>query len=247
MNKKITNKNKEKILFVIPAYNEEKNIKKVILDINENVPEADIVVINDCSTDRTKEIVENENVILLTTPFNMRYAKAVQTGLKFASQNNYDYVVQFDGDGQHLAKEAKKLIEEAIKTDADIVIGSRFLQKTDYKHPFFRRIGTKIFSFLIKILCNKKITDPTSGLQCLNKKVINLYSKMGAYPEFPDANLLIEMLFDGYNIREIPVIMKENSTGQSMHSGIIKPIKYMIKVFYSIFIVTIRHIFRRKK
>lgn len=247
MNKRSTDKDRKKILFVIPAYNEEKNIKNVILDIKKNVPDSDIVVINDCSTDKTKEIVESENVILLTTPFNMRYAKAVQTGLKFANQNDYDYVVQFDGDGQHLAVEAKKLIDEAMKNKTDIVIGSRFLEKTDYKHPFFRKVGTKVFSCLIKILCNKKITDPTSGLQCLNRRVVSLYSKMGVYPEFPDANLLIEMIFNGYNIKEVPVIMKENNTGQSMHSGIIKPIKYMIKVFYSIFIVTIRYVFGRKK
>lgn len=238
---------KQKILFVIPAYNEEKNIKNVISDINKNVPNADIVIINDCSTDKTKEIIEKENVILLNTPFNMRYAMAVQTGLKYASYNDYDYVIQFDGDGQHLASEAKKLINEMEKTNADIIIGSRFLEKTNYKHPLFRKIGTNIFSFLIKILCKKKITDPTSGLQCLNKKVIALYSKIGKYPEFPDANLIIEMLYSGYDIREISVIMKENNTGQSMHGGIIKPIKYMIKVIYSIFIVFIRRCFRRKK
>lgn len=239
-------KNK-KILFVIPAYNEEKNIKNVISDINKNVPSADIVVINDCSTDKTKEIVSKENVILLNSVFNMRYAMAVQTGLKYASYNNYDYVIQFDGDGQHLASEAKKLIDEMKKTNADIIIGSRFLEKTDYKHPLFRKIGTKIFSWLIKVLCRKKITDPTSGLQCLNKNVIDLYSKIGKYPEFPDANLVIEMLYNGYDIREISVVMKENNTGQSMHGGIIKPIKYMIKVFYSIFIIFIRHAFRRSK
>lgn len=233
---------KKKILFVIPAHNEEKNIKSVILDIKNNVANADIVVVNDWSTDKTKEIVAKEDVILLNMPFNVGYAMAVQAGIKYAYYNDYDYVIQFDGDGQHLASEAKKIIDKAIETNADIVIGSRFLKPTDYNHPLFRKIGTKVFSLIIKWFCKKKITDPTSGFQCLNKKVIKKYSRMQGYPEFPDANLIIEMILSGYEIVEESVIMKENNTGVSMHGGIIKPLKYVIKMFYTIAFILFRHL-----
>lgn len=231
-----------KVLIVIPAYNEEKNIQKVLEEIKRDIDFADVVVINDCSKDNTKKVVEANGVKCIDGIFNMRYAWAVQTGLKYAYQNNYDYVIQFDADGQHIAKEAIKLLETAEKEKLDIVIGSRYLTDMGYPCPFFRRLGTKIFSLLIKIFCKDNIKDPLSGFQCLNKKVIARYSKMGAYPEFPDANLVIEMLMNGYKIKEVPVKMRIREEGESMHGGIIKPIKYMINMFYTIIFIVIQNI-----
>ena len=204
------------------------------------MPEADIVVTNDYSNDNTRKIVEELNVPCLNVPFNMGYAMAVQTGIKYAYKNDYDYVIQFDADGQHLASEAKKLIKRREETNANIIIGSRFIEKTEYKHPFFRKIGTKLFQIIIKIFCHKNITDPTSGFQLLDRTVIEKYATNGNYPEFPDANLVIEMLLNGYRIEEVSVKMKENDEGKSMHGGIIKPIKYMINVMYNIMFILIR-------
>lgn len=230
---------KDKVLIVIPAYNEAENIEKVLNEIKKDVSYADILVINDCSKDNTKEIVEKNNVKCITGVFNLRYAWACQTGIKYAYQNGYDYVITMDADGQHIAKEAAKLYEAAVKGKADIVIGSRYLIDTGYPCPFFRRIGTKIFEIIIKIFCHKKIADPTSGFQCINKKVIKRYAGIGGYPEFPDANLIIEMLLSGYKITEVPVKMRLRESGESMHGGIIKPIKYMINMFYTIFFILI--------
>ncbi len=239
---------KEKVLFVIPAYNEADNIQKVLDEIKREVDFADILVINDCSTDQTREIVLKNKVRCIDGIFNMHYAWAIQTGIKYAYQNNYDYVIQFDADGQHIAKEAIKLLESARKTEADIVIGSRYLKDLGYPCPFFRRLGTKIFAWFIQIFCHQKIKDPLSGFQCLNKKVIKKYSKMGEYPEFPDANLVIEMIMNGYKIVEVPVEMRLRENGESMHGGIVKPIKYMINMFYTIFFIIIQNIgWRRKK
>lgn len=231
---------KSKVLFVIPAYNEEESIEKVIKEIKQDVPFADILVVNDCSKDNTEKIVRENNVKCINNVFNMRYAMAVQTGIKYASKNDYDYVIQFDADGQHIAKEAIKLYEHIVESEADIVIGSRYLENTGYPCPFMRRVGTKIFEILIRIFCKTKIADPLSGFQCLNKRVIKRYAKMGNYPEFPDANLIIEMLRLGYKIEEIPVKMRLRDAGVSMHSGIIKPIKYMIEMFYSIVFILIQ-------
>lgn len=247
MNKKITNKNKEKILFVIPAYNEEENIKKVLDEIKKDASFADIVVVNDGSKDSTSSIVKENDITCIDMIYNVGYAMAVQTGIKYAYQNNYDYVIQFDADGQHIAKEALKLLEEAKKGNYDIVIGSRYLENTGYPCPFFRRLGTRLFEWLIKLFCHKKIADPLSGFQCLNKKVIKLYAKKGEYPEYPDANLVIEMLYKGYTIKEVPVKMRLRETGESMHGGIIKPIKYMISMFYTIVLIVIKNIGGRRK
>ena len=236
-----------KVLFVIPAYNEEANIENVIKEIKKDVKSADILIINDCSTDNTKKIIENNNVKCITGIFNLKYAWAVQTGIKYAYQNDYDYVIQFDADGQHIAKEAEKLLNEMKKSNVDIVIGSRFLKDTGYKHPFFRKVGTKLFTLIIKIFCKQEITDPTSGFQCLNKKVIEYYSKMGNYPEYPDANLIIDVLLKGFTIKEISVKMRLREAGDSMHGGIIKPIKYMINMIYTITVILIINAMRGRK
>lgn len=238
---------KDKILFVIPAYNESENIGMVLDEIRNEVSYADILVINDCSTDNTYEIVKSKNVSCITNIFNMRYAMAVQTGIKYANDNDYDYVIQFDADGQHIASEAIKLYQEMKKGDYDIVIGSRYLKDMGYACPLFRRIGTKIFELIIRIFCKERIADPLSGFQCLNKRTIKKYSKMGNYPEYPDANLVIEMLKLGYKIKEVPVKMRLRESGESMHGGIIKPIKYMIEMMYSIVFVLIQTTMKKER
>jgi len=238
--------NSDSILFVIPAFNEEKNIRKPVADIKANFESASIVVVDDCSTDSTVQVLQELGVNYISLPVNLGYSGAVQTGILYAKRKNYDYVIQFDGDGQHLACEAYKLYEAIKSTGANIVIGSRFLDKTDYKHPFFRKIGTGLFSLIIKILTGKKITDPTSGFQILDKKTIAKYSEPGEYPEFPDANLIAKVIIEGFIVSEVSCKMAERTDGVSMHAGIIKPIKYAIKCTYSLLLIGIFKIFRRK-
>jgi len=236
-----------KTLTIIPAYNESENIQKVLDELKKDFPETDILVINDCSKDNTKQIVESNNVNCITTAFNLHYAYAVQTGIKYAKKYDYDYCLMFDGDGQHIAKEAKKLLDKIKEKNCDIVIGSRYLEKGNYKSPKLRKIGTNFFIWLIKLSCHVKISDPLSGFQVINKRVIDKYSRMGEYPEFPDANLIIEMLLDGYSIEEVSVKMRNREFGESMHGGIIKPIKYMIEMLYTIVILILNKLFGRRK
>ncbi|MBC3796741.1 glycosyltransferase family 2 protein [Acetobacterium tundrae] len=227
-----------KVLMIIPAYNEAMNLENVVEDINSNFKEADILFVNDCSKDNTLEVIKKiENVEYVDLPINLGYSYAVQTGLKYAVEYGYDYLIQFDGDGQHLASEAKKMYKYALEKNIGVVIGSRFLKETSYSHSFFRKVGTGLFQKIIKMLTGKKISDPTSGLQVIKRDVFLPLSKMYGYPEFPDANLLIQLIYQGVTIGEIPVEMKNREFGESMHGGIIKPIKYMIKMFYYIIIV----------
>ena len=236
-----------KVLFIVPAYNEEENIKKVLAEINKEADFADILVVNDASKDNTGKIVRDYKIKCIDMIYNVGYAMALQTGLKYAYQNDYDYVIQFDADGQHIASEAVKLLKEMKKGNYDIVIGSRYLEDTGYPCPFFRRIGTKMFEILIRIFCHKKIADSLSGFQCLNRRVIELYSKKGGYPEYPDANLVIDMLYKGYEIKEVPVRMRLREAGESMHGGVIKPIKYMFSMMYTIVLIVIKNIGGRRK
>lgn len=240
-------KDNSKVLVVIPAYNEAQNIQKVFDELKRDLSYADVLVINDCSKDNTKEIAEKNGIKCITTVFNFRYARAVQTGIKYAYKNNYDYVIQLDGDGQHIPKEADKLVKKMKETGADIVIGSRYLEKGNYNAPFFRKIGTSFFAFLIKVACRQKISDPLSGFQVLNRKVIEKYSKIGEYPEYPDANLVIDMILQGYKVEEVSIKMRNREFGESMHGGIIKPIKYMLLMFYNVLVIMLNNIGRRRK
>ncbi|KAA8785648.1 glycosyltransferase family 2 protein [Paenibacillus amylolyticus] len=230
-----------KTLIIIPAYNEEKNILKVLQEVKEDLVGADILVIDDCSKDRTREVVQNvKGVNLISLPVNLGYSGALQTGFKFAVENSYDIVIQFDGDGQHIASEAKALINVLIEENADIVIGSRFKKENDYNHSFFRKMGTNFFKVIIRSVCKVDITDPTSGFQVLRKSVFQNYALMNNYPEYPDANLIIDMLLRGFRVSEYQVRMRNREFGESMHSGIIKPVKYMIKMFYAIVFVLLK-------
>jgi len=236
----------DRILFVIPVYNEEKNIRKPVDDIRAVFNDVDIIAVNDCSEDNTVQVLQELEIEHLCLPVNLGYSGAVQTGIKYAKRNDYDYVIKFDGDGQHLASEALKLYHKVKETGANIVIGSRFLENTGYKHPFFRKLGTRLFSSIIKLLTRKKITDPTSGLQIIDRSVIEIYSQPGQYPEFPDANLITKMILDGYRVEEVSCKMAERTDGVSMHAGVIKPMLYMVKSIYSLLLIGINRLFRRK-
>ena len=237
----------DRVLVIIPAYNESENIQKVLDEIKKDIDFADILVINDCSKDNTLDIVKKNGVSYISNVYNMKYALSIQTGIKYAKEEEYDYVIQMDADGQHIAKEALKLYQECKKSNVDIVIGSRYLIDLGYPCPLFRKIGTKFFSGMIRLFCHKKIKDPLSGFQCLNKKVINKYASLGGYPEYPDANLIIEMLLAGYKIKEVPTKMRLREAGESMHGGIIKPIKYMFEMFYTCIVIAIKNAGKRSK
>lgn len=231
----------KELLIIIPVYNEEMNIIKVINEINRDIDNVDILVVNDCSIDSTESILIEKNINYINTPFNMGYSAAVQTGFKYAYEKGYEYVAQFDGDGQHIASELKKMYKLIKKDNVDIVIGSRFVEDISYKDSIMKKIAIKLFEKIIKIACVTNITDPTSGLQILNRNVFSRYAKMNNYPEYPDANLVIEMILLGYRIEEISVNMREREYGESMHAGILKPFFYMFRMMYSIFVILVKY------
>lgn len=220
-----------KVLIVIPAYNEALNIEKTVLDVTENT-NYDYVVINDCSKDNTKEVCEKNNFNMLSLPINGGLTSAIQIGMRYAYENDYDIAIQFDGDGQHQAKYLIKLVEKIEKKEADIVIGSRFVEK---KKPLkARMLGSNLIQAAIKLTTLKTIKDPTSGMRAYNKEAImELYSNKSLTPE-PDT--LVYMIKKGFKIKEIQVEMKDREFGESY----LKPLKaatYMINMILSIFFI----------
>lgn len=234
-------------LIIIPAYNEEFTIGKLLDSILQNGYEeiADILVINDKSKDNTKAIVEGygNEVTLISHMFNMGYGAALKTGYVYATKYKYKYVIQLDGDGQHGIDNIHNLYQKIRRVDApDIIIGSRFMEDSiTFKISGLKKIAIYFFRFLIKTFTNTKITDPTSGLQALNSNAFSYYADFINFDlRYPDANMIIKMLLLGYKIEEIPSIMYERTSGESIHSGL-KPIVYMVLMMLSTLTVILQY------
>lgn len=223
-----------KKLVIIPAYNEEGNLENTIKDICENAPDFDYVIINDCSTDDTLDLCRRKGYSYLNLPVNLGIGGAVQTGYRYAYYRGYDIAVQFDGDGQHDASYLGTMADELVHSDADMVIGSRFIEKEGFQSSALRRVGIVYFTFLIKLLTGKTITDPTSGMRMVNRKLLKKFTE--DYPkDYPEPESVVAILAQKYKVKEIPVVMKERMEGESSIS-FRKSIYYMIKVSFAILI-----------
>lgn len=223
-----------KKLIIIPAYNEEKNIVRVIANIKEHLPEYDYVIINDGSKDDTLKICKENNFNVIDLPVNLGIGGAVQTGYKYAFLNGYDFAIQIDGDGQHNSDEVERLLEYLIESKSNLVIGSRFIKNQGFQSTFFRRVGINYFSRLIKLLTGKLVTDPTSGFRMCDKKVIELFAKN--YPtDYPEPESIVTIIKKGLNVNEIDVLMNEREGGVSSIGGV-KAVYYMVKVTLAIIV-----------
>lgn len=225
----------KKILLIIPAYNEEKNILNTINQIKTK-DNLDYIVINDGSKDNTLKILKENNIKHIDLITNLGIGGAVQTGYKYAYKENYDIAVQFDGDGQHDINYVEKICAPIVKGECDICIGSRYLDNTTsaFKSTFMRRLGKNIISIILKICIKKKITDPTSGFRAVNQNVIKTFAE--EYPtDYPEPESIVTVIKEDYKISEVPVNMNERTEGKSSINAW-KSINYMLKVSMAIII-----------
>jgi len=223
-----------KILIIIPAYNEEECLPGVMQDLRSHAPDADILVVDDGSRDRTAEVARQTGVKVASLPYNLGIGGAMQTGFQYARNNGYDIAIQFDGDGQHMAAEIEILLDPLQKGRADIVIGSRFLKRGDYRPSFFRRIGISIFSTVLSAIMGMPVTDTTSGFRAVNSRVIEFFARV--YPEdYPEVESLVLLHRAGMTIAEVPVRMRDRTGGRSSITPI-RSVYYMIKVLLAVFV-----------
>lgn len=218
-----------KVLVIIPAYNEEENILRVVRQLEAANTGCDYVVINDCSKDNTPKILDENKINHIDLPVNLGLTGAVQTGYKYAYENNYDAAIQFDGDGQHLPEYIPSLVKE-IENGYDIVIGSRFVDEK--KHMSARMLGSRLITAMIKLTTGQKINDPTSGMRIINRKLIKDYAyELNRKPE-PDT--LAYQMKKGFRVKEIQVKMEDRVAGTSIYAGIGSSIQYMLRVLVTI-------------
>lgn len=227
-----------KKLVIIPAYNESESIKETVKDIERKAIGFDYVVINDCSKDDTLNILKKSNLNYIDLPINLGIGGAVQTGYRYAYENDYDMAVQVDGDGQHDATFLNEMASVLENEQLDMVIGSRFIEKKGFQSSILRRFGIKYFTGLIKCVTGKKITDPTSGLRLIGKDVIAIFAE--EYPkDYPEPESVVRILRKNKNVKEIPVVMRERQGGVSSINPM-KSVYYMIKVSLAILVEGIR-------
>jgi len=215
--------------------------------VSREAPGADIVVVDDASSDKTAAVARAAGAKVLALPFNTGYGVALQTGFKYAYKHSYDYAVQMDCDGQHDPASIRDLLGAVQGDDADVVIGSRFMGRGDYRAPLLRRLGMKFFGTLASLLLRRRITDPTSGFQALNRHGIR-FNSSDYYPvDFPDADYIIMLHRAGLKVKEIPVAMHPSPPSKrSMHSGW-RPVYYVFDMLLSMFVVLLRrHEFKRE-
>lgn len=219
-----------KILIIIPAYNEEENIIRVVDDLIENYPQYDYVVINDGSSDSTAKICRENGYNLIDLPINLGLAGAFQTGVKYGYEQGYDAVLQYDGDGQHQAKYIDKMVQAMEERNADIVIGSRFIEKK--KPNSLRMLGARILKYSIKFTTGQGIADPTSGMRLIHKKMLKEFAYLMNYGPEPDT--VAYLMRNGAKVVEVQVEMSERIAGES-YLNLKNSIMYMFRMCASIF------------
>ena len=236
---------KNKCLIIIAAYNESDSIERVVDDLRENHPDYDYVVINDGSTDSTASILEERGYNYINLKQNLGIGGAVQTGYRYALEKGYEAAVQLDGDGQHDSAYLNDLTLPILEGKADYVIGSRFIEKGGFQSSFPRRVGIGFLSFLIHILCSKKVYDITSGFRAVNRDFIREFAYY--YPDdYPEPQAVMAAAMKGARILEVPVKMRKR-TGGTSSINLFRSIYYMIKVSLEIVIFRIRYTGRRER
>jgi glycosyltransferase involved in cell wall biosynthesis len=236
---------KEKVAIIVPCFNEEENITGVIDDILANAPQNEewhIIMVNDCSTDDTlAKLQADGRAIILDLPCNSGVGAAVQTGFKYASANNFDYAVKFDGDGQHRGDYISVLLDALKNAKADFVIGSRFIEKNSegFKSTAARRFGIRFLQVLIKLFTGYSASDPTSGFRAYNKKALRFATRYYPSFDYPEPEEIVLMQKNGFKVMDIFTEMRERQGGKSSISAC-KAVYYMLKVGFAIFMVSLR-------
>ena len=237
-------KKQKPVCIIIPAYNEGKTIGKLLeqFEAPEIAEIADVLVMNDASSDNTEEVVRAHHHAVVNHIFNLGYGNGLQLGYKYAVQKGYSFVIQMDADGQHDVCNVLQIYERLISEEKpDIVLGSRYVKgSTKYPTPFVKKVAYVLFRILIKMGTGRKIMDPTTGLQGLDRKAFGFYAGYNHFDDkYPDANMIMQMLLLGFKVEEIPALMHIRTEGVSMHSGL-KPVVYMFRMMFSIVAVWLR-------
>ena len=223
-----------KILIIIPCYNEEENIERVVANLKQAAPEADYLIVNDCSTDRSAAICRDNGFSYVSLPVNLGIGGGVQCGYLYAREHGYDITVQMDGDGQHDPAYLHRILAPVADGTLDMCIGSRFIERDGFQSSVMRRVGINFLSALLRVLCGVHVRDVTSGFRACSKRLTAFYADHHAQ-DYPEPEAIITAVLGGYRVGEAPVVMRERMGGVSSISPF-KSVYYMVKVSISLIV-----------
>lgn len=223
-----------KTIAIVPAFNEERNVGRVIDELRAFDPQLEIVVVSDGSHDDTAGVARARGAHVVQLPFNLGIGGAVQTGFRYARENGYDLAVRCDGDGQHVPAELLKVLAPVLSGDADIAVGSRFVAGDGYRSSATRRVGIRLLALVVSAIARQRVTDTTSGFQALNRKAIELFA--ADYPhDYPEVEGMVMTIKHRLRLVEVPVQMREREHGRSSITAV-RSIYYMAKVLVALFV-----------
>ena len=235
--------NNVKILIIIPCYNEEENLERVVARLKKEAPQVDFLIVNDCSTDYSAAICKATGWQFLDLPTNLGIGGGVQSGYQYAAANDYDITVQMDGVGQHDPAYLEAVLAPVIAGELDMAVGSRFITKEGFQTSFMRRLGIRIISATIRLLCGARVLDVTSGFRACNKALTAFYARQYAQ-DYPEPEAIVSAVLNGYRVGEVPVVMQERMGGVSS-INLLRSVYYMIKVPLALLVYRLS--IRRKK
>ena len=223
-----------RVLAIVPAYNEAGSIAAVIGEVKRSAPDADVVVVDDGSSDATGALAERAGAAVLRMPFNVGIGGAVQTGYQYALAKGHDIAIQVDGDGQHDPAEIARLIEPLLRGQADMAVGTRFRGDGSYRSPVARRIGIRMFARIVSLMVGQRVTDTTSGFRAVNRSGIRLFAR--DYPhDYPEVESIVLLCRHGLTMTEVAVEMRERASGTSSIT-VLQSIYYVVKVTLALLI-----------
>lgn len=224
-------------LLIIPSFNEELCIAEVVLAARATG--LTVLVVDDGSADNTAALARQAGAIVISHVCNMGLIAAMQTGYIYALAHGYQCVVQLDGDGQHNPAEVTALLAPLQDNSADFVMGSRFLSETGYAMPKIRQMGRQCLQSMLSLF-GVKVTDPSSGFWAMRREVLELFLSKDFPEDYPDADVLLLLHRAGFRLQEVPVTMRQSRSGQSLHSGLLHPFRYMLCMLLSVLRVAAR-------
>jgi glycosyltransferase involved in cell wall biosynthesis len=223
-----------KRIAIVPAFNEERNVGRVLDELHAVDPGLDIVVISDGSTDGTVDVAVARGAHVISLPFNLGIGGAVQTGYRYAWEEGYELAVRLDGDGQHDPAELRALVAPVVAGEADLAVGSRFVSGGGYRSSAARRIGIRILARVVSWIARQRLTDTTSGFQAANRLAIGVYAADLPH-DYPEVEGIVMAIKHRVRLVEVPVTMREREHGRSS-IGALGSVYYMIKILLALFV-----------
>ena len=233
-----------KPLVLIPAFNEQGAVGGVIREVHASLPGVDVLVVDDCSEDATRDLARDAGARVLSMPHHLGLGGCVQAGYRLAFELGYDYVIRVDGDGQHDPSDIPKVLEALENERCEMVIGSRFINGSGEHTSWVRAVGIAFFRAVLRPILGRPVRDPTSGFVGVNRTALAVFSR--SFPlEYPEIEALVVLQRKRFRFVEVSSRMRPRAAGRSTITAV-RSLYYIAHVLLGVFVNVLKFEGRRK-